>query len=171
MESALLLDRNYIAISVIGWKKAFRLLVREKAEPIGDKIIKNITTCKIKFEVPSIIRLKNSVSYNCFSNRVRFSRTNIMLRDKYRCQYCNKSLSKNAGTIDHILPRSRGGKTDYLNCVACCKECNSWKGNKTIEESGMFLFRIPKKPNFLMLFCSMESLPKEWKDFIPGSVK
>ena len=167
-ESSLLLDRNYLPISIIGWKKAFRLLVRDKAEPIGNNTIKSITTCTSNFNVPSVVKLKHAVSYNCFSGRIKFSRTNVILRDKYKCQYCEKSMNRSSGTIDHIIPRSRGGKTDYLNCVACCKECNSWKGDKTLEEAGMKLLRMPKRPNFITLCCSIENMPKEWKDFISG---
>jgi 5-methylcytosine-specific restriction endonuclease McrA len=168
MESSLLLDRNYIAISVVGWKKAFKLLVRDKAEPIGGNTIKSIATCTNKFNVPSIIRLKHAVSYNCFSNRIRFSRNNVFLRDQYKCQYCSKTIAKSAVTIDHVFPISRGGKTDYLNCVACCKECNSRKGDRTPDEAGIKLLRAPKRPNFITLCCSMENLPKEWMDFISG---
>jgi hypothetical protein len=168
MESSLLLDRNYTPISVVGWKKALRLLIRDKAEAVGDVTIKTVTSYAKDFSIPSIIKLKHPVSYNCFSGRIKFSRTNVILRDGSNCQYCGKHLSKNAGTIDHVLPRSRGGKTDYLNCVVCCKECNGRKGDRTPDEANMKLIKAPKRPNFIVLCRAQENLPEEWSVFLPG---
>ena len=167
MESSLLLDRNYTPISIVGWKKALKLLVRGKAEPVGNETIKTVTSYHNTFKVPSVIKLKYPVSYNCFSNRLKFSRTNVILRDGSNCQYCGKHQSKNAGTIDHVFPRSRGGKTDYLNCVTCCKECNGRKGDRTPDEAGMKLLRAPKRPSFVTLCSAQENMPEEWSMFIP----
>lgn len=168
MESSLLLDRNYLAVSIVGWKKALKLLIREKVEPVGNHTIKKVVACSKDYEVPSILKLKHPISYNCFSNRVKFSRSNVILRDKHHCQYCNKALPKNSSTIDHVFPKSRGGKTNYLNCVACCKDCNGRKGDHIPEEVGMKLLRAPKRPNFLILCCLLDKIPKEWNDFILG---
>lgn len=168
MESTLLVDRNYMAVSVVGWKKALKLLIRGKVESISDKTIKNVLSGNKLFSVPSIVRLKNQIPYNCFSKRIIFSRKNVLLRDAYRCQYCNKLLNKYSGTIDHILPKSRGGKTNYLNCVTCCKDCNRIKRDRTPEEAEMPLIRIPKRPNAISLYSSMENVPKEWNIFVSG---
>lgn len=164
----LLLDRNYMVLAIIDWKKAIKLTVKGKAEPL------NYYNTKIKsgsgeIGIPSILRLVIIVPWRAHMGRTRFSRKNIMLRDSYKCQYCGSALSRSAGTIDHIIPKSMGGITDYTNCVACCKRCNGTKGNKTLEESGLVLSTKPRKPNIIMLYKNIiEKAPEEWMNYMVG---
>lgn len=169
MEKALLLDKNYMALSVITWKRAVTLMAKGKVEAVSEGYAAQIKTSTSLFKVPSILRLVTTVPWRAHRGRMKFSRKHVMLRDDYTCQYCGIHLGKCSGTIDHVLPSSRGGKSDYLNCVASCKNCNNSKGDKTPEEAGMVLSRKPKKPTFLSLYRHyMNNPPEEWQDYIIG---
>jgi 5-methylcytosine-specific restriction endonuclease McrA len=166
MERVLLLDCNYLAVSIITWRKALLLLARNKADGLGLGVSKVIEGNKIS--VPSILRLNHPIPYNCFSNRIRFTKRNTFLRDHNKCQYCGVILTRSTSTIDHVFPKSRGGKTTYANCVACCKPCNNSKRNRTPEEAGITLSRKPKTPSFIVLCNGDPTIPKEWGVFLTG---
>lgn len=169
MQKALLLDRNYMALSVITWKKAVTLMAKGKVEAVSDTYSVVIKTVSEAFKVPSILRLVTVIPWRAHQGRMKFSRKHVMLRDNHECQYCSVHLGKNSGTIDHVIPSSRGGKTDYLNCVASCKNCNNEKGNRTPREAKMILKKKPRKPTFLSLYRHyMDNPPKEWNDYIIG---
>lgn len=170
MQRALLLDKNYMALSLVPWKKAVRLMVKGKAEPVtGSGVVREIRGVTSSFNIPSIIRLLVVVPWRAHMGRMKFSRKNVVIRDNSQCQYCGIKLGKSSGTLDHVIPRSRGGKTDYLNCVLCCKECNNSKGDKTPTEAGMKLLQKPKKPTFITLYRHhMANPPDEWSDYIIG---
>jgi len=92
--------------------------------------------------LPSVIRL---LEYRRIPHQTRaLSRKNILMRDRYTCQYCQKVLNTGDLTLDHVIPRSRGGETTWENLVACCNPCNNKKGNRTPDEAGMKLFRPPR---------------------------
>jgi len=168
MDKALLLDRNYLAISIITIRKAVTLIVKGKAEPVSDKS-SIIRTSNGIFEVPTIIRLLTAVPYKAYLGKTKFSRKNVMVRDNFECQYCGSYLGKHKGTIDHVIPRSRGGASDYANCVACCRECNTTKADKTPDESGLKLRSNPRRPTFIGLYkFYLKNTPKEWSDYLIG---
>jgi len=170
MQRALLLDKNYMALSLVPWKKAVKLMVKGKAEAVdGSGVVRQVAHAESKFGVPSIIRLLVVIPWKAHMGRLKFSRKNVIIRDNSICQYCGVKVGKSASTIDHVIPRSRRGKTDYLNCVTCCKTCNNEKGNKTPTEAKMKLLNKPRKPTFLTLYRHyMEHPPKEWSDYIIG---
>jgi hypothetical protein len=165
----LLLDKNYMALSLVSWKKALALMVKGKAEPVpGVKSIMDIRGQDWLFEVPSIIRLLVVIPWRAHVGRTRFCRRNILIRDNFECQYCGDKVGKNA-SLDHVIPKSRGGKTDYTNCVTCCKKCNGVKADRTPDEAKMILKNKPKKPNFLSLYrYYLQNPPDEWKSYIVG---
>jgi 5-methylcytosine-specific restriction endonuclease McrA len=80
--------------------------------------------------------------------RVPFTKKNVFMRDLHTCQYCNKQSASDKLTVDHIIPRSKGGTNSWLNCVSSCRKCNSKKGNKSIREAKMKLLTQPKIPNW-----------------------
>ena len=169
MDRALLLDRNYMAISIIPLRRAVTLMVKGKAEPVSEKAA-IIKTGSGFFKVPSIIRLLTVVPYRAYMGKTRFSRKNVMVRDSFECQYCAEYLGKHKGTIDHIIPRSRGGVSDYTNCVACCKECNAKKADKTPDEAGLKLRTNPRRPSFIALYkFYLKNTPEEWSDYLIGA--
>jgi 5-methylcytosine-specific restriction endonuclease McrA len=170
MHRALLIDRNYMALSIIPWKKAVRLLVKGKAEPIETGNSTSVMTGSGAFSIPSIIRLVVTIPWKAHKSRMKFSRKNVMIRDNYLCQYCGIKLGKQGGTIDHVIPRARGGQTTYSNCVASCKSCNNKKADKTLEQVGFKLREKPKRPGFITLYKHYlkEYSPEEWTDYIIG---
>jgi 5-methylcytosine-specific restriction endonuclease McrA len=92
--------------------------------------------------LPSVIRL---LEYRRIPHQARaLSRKNILMRDRYTCQYCHRVLPSADLTLDHVQPRSRGGESSWENLVACCHACNNRKGNRTPEEAGMRLLRHPR---------------------------
>lgn len=172
MQRALLIDRNYMALSIIPWKKAVKLLVKGKAEPIhgDDSSIISIGTGAGAFDVPTIIRLVVTIPWRAHKSRMKFSRKNVMIRDSHECQYCGDKLGKTGGTIDHVIPRAKGGQTSYTNCVACCRQCNNWKADKTPEEAGLTLRSKPKRPTFMVMYRHYleQYYPEEWANYIIG---
>ncbi len=93
-------------------------------------------------QVPSVIRL---LEYRRIPHQTRaLSRKNILMRDRYTCQYCLKVLPAGELTLDHVIPRSRAGESAWENLVACCHHCNNRKGSRTPEEAGMKLARQPR---------------------------
>lgn len=124
-------------------------------------------TIKIKdkeIHLPKIVVLKKYINV---SHTPKFSRKNVYLRDNYTCQYCGKHFEYNDLTYDHLQPRSKGGKTQWDNIVTCCKECNSKKGNKSLEESHLTLLHYPVIPSISMLENNSQKLKKsnmEWEE-------
>ena len=185
-EKVLVLNKYYQAIQITTLQKAICHLVKGTAKVItpdwtthsfkewikisefyqnGDaKLIKSPS---IAIVVPDAIYLPHYKKLP--KHEVVFTRQNLLLRDKYRCQYCGKLLKNSKDrTIDHIIPKSRGGKTIWTNVVLCCKKCNLKKGNKTPEEAGLKLLNVPKEPKWHALI--LESFPKHkikiWKVFL-----
>src|SRR5690606_15955538 len=115
----------------------------ELLHPDDRRRIQTVTT---SYDFPSVIRLRKYARVP-YKNLV-VSRRNVLKRDGHRCQYCGKSDDL---TIDHVLPRSRGGVDTWENLVAACNRCNHRKGNRTPQEAGMVLARPPFKPNYLMM--------------------
>lgn len=93
------------------------------------------------------------------------SRKNIFLRDCFTCQYCGKKFNKSDLTIDHVVPKVKGGKTTWTNSVTSCSKCNNKKSDKSIENSGMSLLRKPFQPTYASLFVN-NVIPEKWKNII-----
>lgn len=145
----ILLNSDYTFLSTISVKKAISLITRGKAEivkTLKDKIIKNYENT-VNFEHPIIIKLVKFVRL-MYGKSVPLSKRNILVRDNYQCQYCGKQFTYGSKsiTLDHIVPRSKGGNTSWLNCVASCKKCNESKGSKKLSEVKMVLLKKPIKP-------------------------
>ena len=114
---------------------------------------------------PAVIVLKNYIrkdfmTFSC-------NRKNVVWRDKNICQYCSKLFSYSELTMDHIIPKSRGGEKSWTNIVTSCKKCNSAKGNRTPQEARMVLVQQPKVPKWsIHVLLRDKKIPNEWKDFI-----
>lgn len=137
-----LIPIQLIPLSVISWNDAIILIYQEKATAIRyqDKYVRSPT---ITMQVPSVIVMK---SYKYFKKYAKLNKYNIKLRDEFICQYCNKTHSHKSLTIDHVLPKSQGGKFTWENLVAACKHCNSRKDNKSIVPKAK-----PTKPTYYQL--------------------
>ena len=102
--------------------------------------------------------------------KIRLSRKNLLIRDRFKCKYCGLKLTSKTVTTDHVFPKSRGGKTEWTNVVCSCLRCNTRKGSKTIKEANLKLLSKPKAPNWSPLFSYItDNIPKSWEKFINTS--
>lgn len=164
----LVLDFGYQAVDRIGWQQAIRLLVLEKVEVIEEYADRIVRSAKQAFKIPSIVRLVRKVTKRA---GVRFSRENVWLRDKGRCQYCGTHVGKNSFTYDHVIPRTQGGQTKWDNIVVACMPCNSHKAGHTPEQAGMRLLTQPCRPKSLPnTFRLAGEYPESWRDYVIDTV-
>jgi 5-methylcytosine-specific restriction endonuclease McrA len=124
-----------------------------------------IRTVHLGIKVPEVILLR---FYDRVPRReVPFSRRNIYRRDGYVCQYCRGRPGSRELSIDHIVPKSRGGKTTWQNCVLACTDCNARKANRTLDAAGMRLIRPPRRPRWpTELTIPLGSIRSSWTRFI-----
>ncbi len=140
--NCILLNGDYSFLCLVDARRAMKLVFAHKVKVLkySDHLIKTVGSV---FKAPAVLLLMRVVR-SVFRGKVPFSKKNVLIRDRFICSYCGKS-AKNL-TVDHIIPRSRGGKTNFENCVASCKSCNSRKGSKTPREAGMSIRRRPYQP-------------------------
>jgi len=140
-EPVLVLNSTYEPIHVTAVRRALVLMLKGVAQ-MEETGPARVHSAREALPVPSVIRL---LTYRHIPQQTRaLSRKNILLRDRYTCQFCGKQFSSSDLTLDHVLPRSRGGPTSWENLVACCYECNNRKGDRTPEEAGIQLERRPR---------------------------
>ncbi|MDA2926178.1 HNH endonuclease [Acidobacteria bacterium AH-259-G07] len=174
MEQILVLNSTYEPLQVISWKRAVRMLFQEKVEVLAE-YDREIRSVYLSIRLPSVLRLLRYVKVKRHHNQVRFTRSNIYSRDRFRCQYCGGRFSTSQLTYDHVVPVACGGSKSWENIVTSCIRCNRKKGNRTPEEAGLRLLRRPKAPysfphriNFLL----WESrAPESWRNYIFWSHK
>jgi 5-methylcytosine-specific restriction endonuclease McrA len=137
----LVLNQNYEPLNVCNLPRAFRLVFGEKAEVIEyDHQV--IRTPRTEYRAPSVIRLQHLIRRP--RPRVKLSRREVFSRDRHVCQYCGRQAHDM--TLDHVVPRHRGGGHTWENLVTACKPCNHRKGGKTLEEARLRLLRSPFEP-------------------------
>jgi 5-methylcytosine-specific restriction endonuclease McrA len=167
--SVLVLNKGYMAVHIISVRRAFCLLFKDLAEVVTlddgrylthdfqswrevseararfkDPDDDFIRTIHFEIQVPRVIRL---LTYDRLPRtKVKFNRRNIFARDGNRCQYCGKRFPTGELSLDHVMPRSRGGGTDWENIVCACVRCNVRKGGRTPAEAGMRLTKLPVRP-------------------------
>lgn len=164
MESILVLNADYTPINITDLKRAFNLIYKGKAEIIKHNIISPIVTELRNFKRPTIIRLLRYISIPF--RKVNLNRQNIFRRDKFKCVYCGENV-KNKLTIDHVIPKSKGGKNTWQNLVTCCKSCNIKKDNKTLEEVEMSLNYTPYRPTYIQFVKHITiSYKEDWLPFL-----
>jgi 5-methylcytosine-specific restriction endonuclease McrA len=147
--SVLVLNATYEPLSVVSVRRAVVLLLKEKAE-IVEAAEAELRSEHVSIPRPLVIRL---VYYVRIPYRVSIplTRRTVLARDHYTCQYCGKHPPRKELTVDHILPRSRGGYTTWDNVVAACQCCNGRKGSRTPEEANMSLRSKPAQPRYVAL--------------------
>ena len=159
----LVLNASYEPLNICGWKRAVLLIFKGKAEQIENngKVIYH------NFQFPTVIRLRKYIKVP--HKEIPLTRRNLMYRDHYSCQYCGYKGSDL--TIDHVIPRSRGGQDTWDNVVACCQRCNVKKGNRTSKEANMHLLKHPKIPfghiHFELTRLATTNFPN-WQKYIIG---
>ncbi len=145
-ESVLVLNSTYEAINLCNVKRALILIFKGVAITL-EKNSKVIHSPSISIEAPSVIKLSRYI--NLTNKKVELTRKNVLIRDKNTCQYCGIHFPVSELTIDHIIPKSIGGKTRWDNIVACCKSCNNKKGKKTPWQANMSLVKKPSAPSYI----------------------
>jgi len=162
MEKVLVLNHDYTPLNITTLRRGFKLVFKGKAEIIFSDENNPIVTEIKNYKRPSIIRLIRYI-YLPYK-KVPLSRYNVFRRDGHRCVYCR---AKKNLTLDHVLPKSRGGRNTWKNLVTCCKVCNLKKNNMTPEEANMPIFKKPYVPNYIEFIEKMNGVIKEeWKQFL-----
>lgn len=138
---------SYHPLSLWSWKDAISALLLDRVNLVEsyDSVVRSPS---VEFKVPSVVALKSYVTYN---GRPAFTRYNIYLRDDFSCQYCGDAFAAKELTFDHVMPRSRGGLTEWSNVVAACAPCNLFKANRTPQEAGMPLIQDALEPSIRRL--------------------
>lgn len=159
----LVLNHDYQAIGVCSAERAFVLVYLQKAEQLKDNPALKLRTLTESYTFPSIIRLRKYIALPY--KKVQLSRQNVFKRDGNQCVYCGNA--HHSPTIDHVLPRSMGGKDTWENLVTACQKCNSKKGNLTPEEANMPLRYRPFKPSFVMFLSNFSgTVLDDWKPYL-----
>ena len=166
----LLLNQGYEPIKIISWQRAMTLLTLDKVDVI-EAYDTAVRATSVIVQVPAVVRLRKA--YRRHPKPVKFSRVNIYARDGYRCQYCGDRCTPAELTYDHVVPRSRGGKTTWENIVSCCYACNRTKANRTPAEAKMRLTATPARPSWIpavQIRVSNQSVPDAWRDYVYWTV-
>lgn len=168
MNSTLLLNASYEPLKIISWEKAITLFFLGKVEVI-ESYEKNVRSVSLVMRVPSVVRLVNYVKLG--ARKPPLSKINLLARDNFTCQYCRKNLVKTEATVDHVVPRTKGGKSVWQNVVLACPPCNRKKGGRTPEEANMPLLKQPEAPTWLPVvnFTFEKNIPNIWNIFLRKS--
>lgn len=166
-KSTLVLNSSWQPIGKVCWQKAFSLIFNNKAKAI-EYYEDTVKTPSDEFFVPAVI---HTVNYSGVPRgKIIYSKRLVLERDNYTCQYCGKQLCRMTATIDHVRPRSLGGKSTFINTVAACSPCNKKKSNIPLVKSKFKLSRKPKIPYVHPLRgkISAFSIEPEWKMYLGG---
>lgn len=166
-QRVLVLNASYEPFQLISTRRAVVLLLQEKAELV-EAAQQRLRALGCSFAVPLVIRL---VRYIKIPRRLRLpcSRRGVLARDRDVCQYCGAQPGRAHLTVDHVLPRSRGGQTTWENVVTACRECNHRKGGRTPEEASMQLLSVPRQPQYVA-FALLGELERHdvWRKYAYG---
>jgi 5-methylcytosine-specific restriction endonuclease McrA len=166
-DKVLILNQTFEPLQVCGARKAVILLFTGKAERVEDtpRVLRSPSTA---FVIPSVIRLYRFVRKPVHPS-ISFNKKNILKRDAYICQYCGRNGGERM-TIDHVIPKSQGGRTVWENVVSACRTCNLKKGNKPLHGAGMRLLRRPTKPLsvfYLGILVHTSHRYESWNKYLP----
>jgi 5-methylcytosine-specific restriction endonuclease McrA len=149
-------------INIVPWQRALSYVLRERADVLEEYDI----AVHPWIQMPAVVRLNHNVSRG--KQRVKFSRANVLMRDRCRCQYCGLKFPARELTFDHVVPRSKGGKTTWENIVMACWPCNDAKGGRSPYEADMRLLREPVRPSWVPYYnprLKLHEVPPEWRSY------
>jgi 5-methylcytosine-specific restriction endonuclease McrA len=162
----LVLNASFEPINICAARRALVLVLKGLASA-EEESVSAVRSARNVVRLPSVIRL---LEYRRIPHQTRaLSRKNILMRDRYTCQYCHRTLSSSDLTLDHVIPRSRAGESAWENLVACCHPCNNRKGSRTPEEAGMKLTKQPRPFNLHTNRHLMRMLGKgdaQWRKYL-----
>lgn len=164
----LVLDQGYAPHRVVHWQRAICMLFGGKVEVLEeyDEVVRSPS---IVIRMPAVVRLLTGARRR--PRAVRFSRFNVLLRDGFMCQYCGGRPHARELTMDHVVPRAKGGATRWINVVAACRACNHRKGMRTPEEARMALLRTPHEPRYLPSVgqrLGLREVHAKWLSWVPS---
>lgn len=169
--AVLLLNASYEPLNVIPLRRAISLMLRERVDAATDDTL-TVRSASDAFEIPIVLRLKRYV--NVPQRGARWSRRAVFQRDQYTCIYCGITIGDKRGgskltlrsfSLDHIVPKSRGGRNSWVNTACACNRCNQRKGSRMPHEAGMRLLWEPKTPRVNYLVAAGE-IPQAWKIYL-----
>jgi len=186
----LILTQYYVPPALVDWKDAVTRMFGGKIQVVAqyDEILAHIDRNTLKafpelalalrqvigadvdsfdVKVPAVAVLLRHV--RPVNTGVKFSKINVCLRDKFRCQYCGERFKMSQLNYDHVVPRAQGGRTVWDNIVSACYGCNSQKADKTPQQAGMKLLSVPTRPRVLPMnepLIDAEGAPEEWRPYI-----
>ena len=161
-KKVLLLNQSYQPLMTLGAKRAIVLSFTEKVEVL-ERYTDKVRSINLSIFMPSVIRLKDYVSFN--NKKIPLNRKNILKRDNNICQYCDSKTT--FMTIDHIIPKDKGGRDLWENLVTACVPCNTKKGNKLLKDTNMKLKKTPKSPSFLFnIQKDLSNSQDSWKPYL-----
>jgi len=158
---------SYFPLSLWSWQDAVKAVFLNRVNIVSE-YDRTIRSPNIEMRLPSVISLKEYIPAN---RRPAFTRFNVFLRDKFACQYCGEPFPTHELTFDHIIPRSKGGRTVWGNVVTACGSCNLLKGNRLPREAHMYPRQAPIQPSSLQLQENGRAFPpnflhESWRDFL-----
>lgn len=162
----LVLNASYEPINVCTVRRAIVLIIKDKADVLDEHDVA-LHSEKSSITRPSVIRLRTYVRIPYHSYRRKITRRAVFARDRWECQYCGRRGSL---TMDHVVPRSKGGETSWENVVACCASCNRRKGDRSVSQSGMKLRTHPMAPHAtIFIHVASPTIPTQWLPYVPAS--
>jgi 5-methylcytosine-specific restriction endonuclease McrA len=163
MTEVLVLNFTYEALNVTSFQRAVKLIFSGKAEVVHDRE-RILASPAFAMRMPSIIRMLYYIKRP--GRKVALTKKNVLLRDDYLCQYCGIK-GERLMTVDHVVPRSKGGPSTWENLVCACMRCNNRKNNRTPEHAGMTLRKKPRTPKYIpWIQIKRNTLPGEWRKFL-----
>ncbi|MEM7657809.1 MAG: HNH endonuclease [Bacteroidota bacterium] len=162
MMQVLVLNQDYQAISLCDPERATVLVLSNKAELVADVASRKMRSIRQEFAFPSVIRLQAYV--NLPYKKISLTRQNLFKRDGNRCVYCD---STERLTVDHLIPRAKGGRTIWNNLVTACHKCNARKGDLSVQDAGLSLRHEPFRPSFIMFLSKFSgNVQDAWKPYL-----
>ena len=159
----LVLNATYEPINVCTVRRAVVLLLKEKAEVV-EQTERQLHSATTTLTRPAVIRLVTYVKVPRDTHRRKITRRAVFARDDWTCQYCG---SRTQLTVDHVVPRSKGGGSTWDNIVAACAPCNRRKGDALPRQAGMILARSPRTPNpDIFIQVASPTIPATWKQYL-----
>src|SRR5262245_53484624 len=165
----LVLSATYEPVARVTWQRAITLLWQNKVEVVEEYADREIRAVSVTVKMPSVIRFLRALRSR--RRAVKFSRENVYIRDRGRCQYCGRRVVRFDATYDHVVPRKLGGLTTWENIVIACVACNQRKGGRSPDAANMRLLATPMKPaklpdayRFTLTFRS--GMPASWRQWL-----
>ncbi|MDA0952822.1 MAG: HNH endonuclease [Proteobacteria bacterium] len=158
---------SYFPLSVWSWQDTVKAVFLDRVNIVSE-YDEEVSSPSFSMRLPSVIALKQYVP---LSRKPAFTRFNVFLRDRFACQYCGRRQETRELTFDHVVPRSRGGRTGWDNVVTACSFCNMKKANRLPQEAGMPTLRLPEPPTTFQLRENGRAFPpnflhEDWRDYL-----